>query len=91
MKKMGLYIKIAKKCSMVNLFLSSVFLCLILVQVHIDTCFAISNEFLLLTLKIFLKTNCTCILVVSFSIIYCEPTFIREQEMFTRFGKASSS
>lgn len=91
MKKMGLYIKIAKKCSMVNLFLYSVFLCLILVQVHIDTCFAISNEFLLLTLKIFLKTNCTCILVVSFSIIYCEPTFIREQEMFTRFGKASSS
>lgn len=55
MKKMGLYIKIAKKCSIVNLFLCSVFLCLNLVQVHIDTCFAISNEFLLLTLKIFFK------------------------------------
>lgn len=52
---MGLYIKIAKKCSMVNLFLCSVFLCLNLVQVHIDTCFAISNEFFIINIEDFFK------------------------------------
>lgn len=78
--------------SCLNLFIFSVLdLHLISFQVHVHilvvTCFAISNEFLFFEDFFKWKT----VLVISFSIYNCWPTYIPMREIFMRFVRVLSS